>query len=136
MKNIETSGKVNQLLNEIRILNNKLQENQTKVPEVLEDNTTKEQPQVQMDVQVESQNEDNQIHEGNLKLDVANKKEASKDQMDDVQIDVETEDVETAKQPEEITGKEQAQVLIDVQMESQEEASKDQMEDAQIEVET
>ncbi|KAM1052955.1 hypothetical protein ACFX2C_000505 [Malus domestica] len=34
LKNAEASGKVNLLLNEIGILKNKLQENQTKVPEV------------------------------------------------------------------------------------------------------
>ncbi|KAM1181971.1 hypothetical protein ACFX13_000533 [Malus domestica] len=37
LKNAEASGKVNLLLNEIGILKNKLQENQTKVPEVLID---------------------------------------------------------------------------------------------------
>ncbi|KAM2102188.1 hypothetical protein PS2_000499 [Malus domestica] len=39
--------------------------------------------------------------------------------MEDVQIEAETEDVEIAKQPEVITGKDQVQVPIDVQMDSQ-----------------
>ncbi|KAM1845791.1 hypothetical protein ACFX13_020052 [Malus domestica] len=89
LKNAETSGKVNLLLNEIGILKNKLQENQTKVPEV------------PIDDQMES------------------REEISKDQIEDVQIEAETEDVEIAKQPEAITGKDQVQVPIDVQMDNQ-----------------
>ncbi|KAM2172749.1 hypothetical protein ACFX1R_037662 [Malus domestica] len=45
--------------------------------------------------------------------------EISKDQMEDVQIEAETEDVEIAKQPKAITGKDQVLVPIDVQMDSQ-----------------
>ncbi|KAM0976833.1 hypothetical protein PS2_019419 [Malus domestica] len=89
LKNAETSGKVNLLLNEIGILKNKLQEHQTKVPEV------------PIDDQMES------------------REEISKDQIEDVQIEAETEDVEIAKQPEAITGKDQVQVPIDVQMDNQ-----------------
>ncbi|TQD97075.1 hypothetical protein C1H46_017312 [Malus baccata] len=89
LKNAEVSGKVNLLLNEIGILKNKLQENQTKVPEV------------PIDDQMES------------------REQVSKDQMEDVQIEAETEDVEIAKQPEVIAGKDQVQVPIDVQMDSQ-----------------
>ncbi|KAM1729039.1 hypothetical protein ACFX14_019374 [Malus domestica] len=51
--------------------------------------------------------------------------------MEDVQIEAETEDVEIAKQSEAITGKDQVQVPIDVQMDSQYVEA-----DVQIEAET
>ena len=89
MKNAEASGKVNLLFNEIGILKNRLQKNQTKVLEV------------PIDDQMES------------------REEILKDQMEDVQIEAETDDVEIGKQPEAITGKNQVQVPIDVQMDSQ-----------------
>ncbi|KAM1787927.1 hypothetical protein ACFX11_038281 [Malus domestica] len=82
LKNTEASRKVNLLLNDIGILKNKLQENQTKVLEV------------PIDDQMES------------------REEVSKYQMEEVQIEAKTEDIEITKQPEAITGKDQVQLMF------------------------
>ncbi|KAM1128060.1 hypothetical protein ACFX13_038757 [Malus domestica] len=82
LKNTEASRKVNLLLNDIGILKNKLQENQTKVLEV------------PIDDQMES------------------REEVSKYQMEEVQIEAKTEDIEITKQPEAITGNDQVQLMF------------------------
>ncbi|TQE07451.1 hypothetical protein C1H46_006928 [Malus baccata] len=91
-KKRKRTRKVNLLLNEIGILKNKLHENQTKVSEIPINDQMESREEIPINDQMES------------------REEISKDQMEDVEI---------AKQPEAITGKNQVQVPIDVQMDSQ-----------------